>query len=90
MSYSDEEMKILRWLNANDEMLDYPPEEILLKIMAQVRTLAHETLKGDKEDVICAVGDLMFCLVHYCLSKDINLVSCMEAVAIFKPIERVK
>lgn len=40
--------------------------------------LADATLKGQKEEAMDAVGDVMVCLINYCALQDINLVDCME------------
>jgi hypothetical protein len=34
--------------------------------------------KKDREAIVDSVGDVMVCLINYCVLQDINLVQCME------------
>ena len=54
------------------------PESQLLKAVSEMGELADATIKGDKEAIVVAVGDVMVCLINYCALQDINLVNCME------------
>ena len=78
MSYADYEMKILQWAEARRIIPNSTPETQLLKAMSEMGELADATIKGDRLDVMDAVGDVMVCLVNYCALQDINLVDCME------------
>lgn len=77
MSYADYEMKILQWAEARRIIPNSTPETQLLKAMSEMGELADATIKGDRLDVMDAVGDVMVCLVNYCALQDINLVDCM-------------
>ena len=78
MSYADYEMKILQWAEARRIIPNSTPETQLLKAMSEMGELADATIKGDRLDVMDAVGDVMVCLINYCALQDINLVDCME------------
>ena len=78
MSYAAIESDIIRWAEARKIIPNSTPDVQLLKAMSEMGELADATIKNDKEAVIDAVGDVMVCLVNYCVLQDINLVQCME------------
>lgn len=78
MSYADYEMKILQWAEARRIIPNSTPATQLLKAMSEMGELADATIKGDRLDVMDAVGDVMVCLINYCALQDINLVDCMS------------
>jgi len=78
MSYADVEIKIIQWSEARKIIPNSNPESQLLKAVSEMGELADATIKHDKEAVIDAVGDVMVCLINYCVLQDINLVNCME------------
>ena len=78
MSYANIEMKIIQWAEARKIIPNSNPESQLLKAVSEMGELADATIKHDKEAVIDAVGDVMVCLINYCVLQDINLVNCME------------
>jgi NTP pyrophosphatase (non-canonical NTP hydrolase) len=78
MSYADYEMRIIQWAEARRIIPNSTPETQLLKAISEMGELADATIKGDRLDVMDAVGDVMVCLVNYCALQDINLVDCME------------
>ena len=78
MSYANVEMLIIQWSEARKIIPNSNPESQLLKAVSEMGELADVTIKHDKEAVIDAVGDVMVCLINYCVLQDINLVNCME------------
>jgi NTP pyrophosphatase (non-canonical NTP hydrolase) len=78
MSYANVEMRIIQWAEARKIIPNSTPDIQLLKAMSEMGELADATIKHDKEAVIDAVGDVMVCLINYCVLQDINLVNCME------------
>ena len=78
MSYANIEMKIIQWSEARKIIPNSNPESQLLKAVSEMGELADATIKHDNEAVIDAVGDVMVCLINYCVLQDINLVNCME------------
>ena len=78
MSYADYEMRMIQWAEARRIIPNSTPETQLLKAMSEMGELADATIKGDRLDVMDAVGDVMVCLINYCALQDINLVDCME------------
>jgi NTP pyrophosphatase (non-canonical NTP hydrolase) len=78
MSYAQIEMKIIQWAEARKIIPNSTPDVQLLKAMSEMGELADATIKNDKEAIVDAVGDVMVCLVNYCVLQDIDLVDCME------------
>lgn len=72
------EMDIVRWAEARKIVPNSTPETQLLKAISEIGELADATIKGQREDIIDAVGDTMVCLIIYCALQNLNLVDCME------------
>jgi len=77
-TYQALEADIIRWAEARRIIPNSTPAAQLLKAMSEVGELADATIKGQKEEAMDAVGDVMVCLINYCALQDINLVDCME------------
>lgn len=77
-TYQALEADIIRWAEARRIIPNSTPSAQLLKAMSEVGELADATIKGQKEEAMDAVGDVMVCLINYCALQDINLVDCME------------
>ena len=79
MSYAMVELDIIRWAEARKIIPNSTPATQLLKAMSEIGELADATIKQDKLGIVDGVGDVMVCLVNYCVLQDIDLVSCMKA-----------
>ena len=77
-TYAMVEMDIVRWAEARKIVPNSTPETQLLKAISEIGELADATIKGQREDIIDAVGDTMVCLIIYCALQNLNLVDCME------------
>jgi NTP pyrophosphatase (non-canonical NTP hydrolase) len=77
-TYQTLEADIIRWAEARKIIPNSTPHSQLLKALSEFGELADATLKGQKEETMDAVGDVMVCLINYCALQDINLVDCME------------
>jgi NTP pyrophosphatase (non-canonical NTP hydrolase) len=77
-TYQALEADIIRWSEARRIIPNSTPHAQLLKALSEMGELADATLKGQKEETMDAVGDVMVCLINYCALQDINLVDCME------------
>lgn len=77
-TYADVEMNIVRWAEARRIIPNSTPHMQLLKAVSEMGELADATIKGNTEDIMDAIGDVMVCLIVYCALKDINLVDCMN------------
>ena len=77
-TYQSLEAEIIRWSEARKIIPNSTPHAQLLKALSEMGELADATLKGQKEEAMDAVGDVMVCLINYCALQDINLVECMQ------------
>ena len=77
-TYAMVEMDIIRWAEARKIVPNSTPETQLLKAVSEIGELADATIKGNREDIVDAVGDTMVCLIIYCALQNLNLVDCME------------
>jgi NTP pyrophosphatase (non-canonical NTP hydrolase) len=78
MSYAAVEMKIIQWAEQRRIIPNSNPESQLLKAVSEIGELADATIKHDREAIVDSVGDVLVCLVIYCVLQDINLTNCME------------
>jgi len=78
-TYAYLESEIVRWAENRRIIPNSTPQAQLLKAFSEMGELADATIKGNQEEIIDGVGDVMVCLIIYCALKDINLVECMEA-----------
>jgi NTP pyrophosphatase (non-canonical NTP hydrolase) len=78
MSYAMVELDIIRWAEARKIIPNSTPATQLLKAMSEIGELADATIKQDKLGIVDGIGDVMVCLVNYCVLQDIDLVSCMK------------
>lgn len=76
-TYAALEAEIVRWAEARKIIPNSTPHAQLLKAMSEMGELADATLKGQKEEAMDAVGDVMVCLINYCALQDFSLVECM-------------
>ena len=77
-SFADIESDIIRWSEARKIIPNSTPTAQLLKAFSEMGELADATAKQNRDEIIDAVGDVMVCLINYCVLQDINLVNCME------------
>jgi NTP pyrophosphatase (non-canonical NTP hydrolase) len=77
-TYAHIEMLIIQWAEARKIIPNSTPDVQLLKAISEMGELADATIKNDKDAIVDAVGDVMVCLINYCVLQDINLVNCME------------
>lgn len=77
-TYAALESDVVRWSEARKIIPNSTPHAQLLKALSEMGELADATLKGQKEEAMDAVGDVMVCLINYCALQDFNLVDCLE------------
>jgi len=77
-TYAALESDVVRWAEARKIIPNSTPHAQLLKALSEMGELADATLKGQKEEAMDAVGDVMVCLINYCALQDFNLVDCLE------------
>ena len=77
-TYADLELHVIRWSEARRIIPNSTPQAQLLKALSEMGELADATLKGNREDAMDGVGDVLVCLINYCALQDFNMVDCLE------------
>lgn len=77
-TYAAVESDVIRWSEARKIIPNSTPATQLLKAFSEMGELADATTKGNREDAMDAVGDVLVCLINYCALQDFNLVDCLE------------
>ena len=77
-TYAALESDVVRWAEARRIIPNSTPQAQLLKAVSEMGELADATTKGNREDAMDAVGDIIVCLINYCTLQDFNLVDCLE------------
>ena len=77
-TYAAIESEVIRWAEARKIIPNSTPAAQLLKAFSEMGELADATTKGNREDAMDAVGDVLVCLINYCALQDFNMVDCLE------------
>lgn len=77
-TYAALESDVIRWSEQRRIIPNSTPSAQLLKAFSEMGELADETLKGNREAQMDAVGDVLVCLINYCALQDFNMVDCLE------------
>lgn len=78
MSYSELELKVLRWSEARKIIPNSTPVAQWKKAMEEMEELRDALYFEKLDDSKDAVGDVMVCLINICALLDINLVDCLK------------
>ena len=77
MSYSELELKVLRWSEARKIIPNSTPVAQWKKAMEEMEELRDALYFEKLDESKDAVGDVMVCLINICALLDINLVDCL-------------
>ena len=77
-TYAALESDVIRWAEQRRIIPNSTPAAQLLKAFSEMGELADATTKGNREDAMDAVGDVLVCLINYCALQDFNMVDCLE------------
>ena len=77
-TYAAIESDVIRWAEARRIIPNSTPQAQLIKAVSEMGELADATIKGNREDAMDAVGDVLVCLINYCALQDFNMVECLE------------
>jgi uncharacterized protein YabN with tetrapyrrole methylase and pyrophosphatase domain len=78
-SYSELELKVLRWSEARKIVPNSTALAQSIKAHEEINELIKALEDDDMAEAIDAVGDTIVCLINVCALMDVNLVSCLEA-----------
>jgi NTP pyrophosphatase (non-canonical NTP hydrolase) len=76
MSYTDIELKVIRWGEARQIVQNSNPRAQAIKTLEEVGELMQAIADNDREAMIDAYGDILVTLVMGCATADLDLVKC--------------
>lgn len=79
MSWSEIELKVLRWAEARRIIPHATPASQLLKAVSEIGELCDAEGKIDRSAIEDAVGDVLVCLINYCALRDIDMTNCLAS-----------
>ncbi len=77
MSWSEVELKVIRWAEDRRIIPNAKPQAQLNKALEELAELFKAESQGNMSGVMDGVGDVVVCLINYCALKDIDLVECL-------------
>jgi NTP pyrophosphatase (non-canonical NTP hydrolase) len=77
MSWSEIEMKVIRWAEDRRIIPNGTPVSQLLKAVSEMGELADSEGKRDRAAIEDAVGDVLVCLINYCALRDLDMTRCL-------------
>ena len=78
MSFSDVELKVIRWGEDRKIVQNSNPMAQAIKTDEEVTELFEAIAANDREAMIDAYGDILVTLVMGCATADLDLVSCFK------------
>lgn len=78
MSFADVQMRVIQWAEARKIIPRATPTSQLMKLVSELGELCDAEGKKDMAGIKDGVGDVMVCLINYCVLNDIDLVECLE------------
>lgn len=78
-SYSELELKVLRWSEQRRIIPNSTPFAQSIKAVEEINELVDALRDDNKIEAIDAIGDTVVCLINVCALLDVNLTDCLEA-----------
>lgn len=79
MSYSELELKVLRWSEARKIIPNSTALAQLQKLEEEVNELRDGITSNNMKEIVDSVGDCTVVLINICALLDINLTDCLES-----------
>ena len=73
------ELEVLRWAENRGILKNSDPKTQCLKFVSEAGELADAVAKGNKEDAIDAIGDVLVTLILLSDLMDLDMVKCLES-----------
>jgi NTP pyrophosphatase (non-canonical NTP hydrolase) len=78
MNFKKLEIDVICWAEARKIIPNAKPHTQLLKAVSEMGELADAEIKGDMTAIKDGVGDVLVCLIIYCVLRDIDVSQCLE------------
>jgi NTP pyrophosphatase (non-canonical NTP hydrolase) len=79
MKFDEFAENVRRWSEERGIFAHSSGKAQLLKAVSEMGELCDAEIKGDREGQLDGVGDILVCLVNYCVFADLDLAECMAA-----------
>jgi NTP pyrophosphatase (non-canonical NTP hydrolase) len=76
-NFSEIEGLVLDWSRARGIIPNATPEAQFLKAVSEMGELADALNKGQRPEMIDAIGDVLVCLINLCELKGTSLTECL-------------
>ena len=77
MSWTELEMKVIRWAEDRRIIPNATPVIQLFKAVSEMGELCDAEGKRDQAAIEDAVGDVLVCLINYCALRDLDMTRCL-------------
>lgn len=79
MSFSEVEMKVVRWSEARGIIQNSDSKTQMLKAVSEMGELADAITKRDRAGIVDGLGDVLVCLINVAALEDLDLTKCLES-----------
>ncbi len=77
MSFSELEMRVIRWSEDRGIVQNSDSKTQLLKAVSEVGELADAITKRDRAAIADGLGDVLVCLINVAAIEDLDLTHCL-------------
>lgn len=77
MNFHDYEGFVIQWAEDRKIIPNATAVSQCLKAVSEMGELADAVAKGNREEMIDAVGDVIVCLINLCALEDTNITECL-------------
>ena len=77
MNFHDYEDLVIKWAEARKIIPNATPVSQCLKAVSEMGELADAVNKGNREEMIDAIGDVVVCLINLCELEDTDITECL-------------
>jgi NTP pyrophosphatase (non-canonical NTP hydrolase) len=76
--FSEIEMAVIQWAKDRKIIPNATSTTQYMKATSEMGELADALLKGDREEIIDAIGDVLVCLINLCSLEGLEITDCLE------------
>ena len=78
MSWSEVELKVIRWSEDRGIIQNSDAQTQLLKAVSEMGELADAVIKRDRGAIADGLGDVLVCLINVAAILDLDLTDCLS------------
>lgn len=79
MSWTDVQLKVIRWSEERGIIANSDSKTQLLKAVSEMGELADAVIKRDRGAITDGLGDVLVCLINVAAIEDLDLTECLSA-----------